>query len=156
VAGHVGYGGDYRRWGPDLGFGGSIIFRPGSSVNLLGSLFRWNLGTILNLDHQELDGGGSWTSVDLLARRYFGNRGSREVPVNLFLGVGTGGALRTLQGAEDAEDEAHWTWLVEAGQEWYFKPTHMIFIKGQYRWFLVDERADGLWSVQFGAGFRWP
>jgi hypothetical protein len=156
VAGHVGFGGDYRGFGPDLGYGGSVIFRPGSPVNLLGTLFRWNLGTVFNVDHQELDGGGSWTAVELIARRYFGNRGTREVPVRLFLGAGTGGALRTLEGADEAGDEAHWTWSAEIGQEWYFKPTHMLFVKGQYRWFLVDGRADGLWAVQFGAGLRWP
>jgi hypothetical protein len=156
VAGHVGYGGDYRGFGPDVGFGGAAIFRPGSTVNLLDALFRWNVGTILHLDHQTLEDGGSWTAVDIIARRYFGNRGSAEVEVNLFVGLGTGGAFRTLEEAEEAEDEVHWTWLVEAGQEWWFKPTHMIYLKGQYRWFLVDDRADGQWSAQLGIGLRWP
>ena len=156
VTGHVGIGGDYEGYGTDTGYGGSLIFRPGHPVNLLGTLFRWSVGTIAQVDYQRLDGGGSWTAIDLVARRYFGNRGTEAVPVNLFLGLGTGGAFRKLEGAEETEDETHWTWLVEAGQEWFFRPTHMIFIKGQYRWFLVDDEVDGQWSVMVGAGFRWP
>jgi hypothetical protein len=156
LTGHASFGAGYDDRGADIGYGGSLIFRSGASANFFNALFRWNMATVLQVDYQKLDGGGSWTSIDLIMRRHFSNRGDSETEVNLFLGVGTGGSERHLE--EDATDDGqrYWTWLVEAGQEWHFKPGFLFLIRGQYRWFLIDSQVDGMWSVQAGLGIRWP
>jgi len=156
VTGHGSIGGAYDGLGAGGGYGGTLIFRPGSPVNIFNALFRWNVGTVFQVDHQTLDNGGSWTSADIIVRNYFGNRGDRETEVTLFLGLGSGGSERRPEGAEREDYQMYWTWLVEGGQEWHFKPGFLFLVKAQYRWFLVDGDVDGMWSVQAGAGFRWP
>lgn len=156
LTGHGSFGGGYDGRGADIGYGGSLIFRSGASANFFNALFRWNMATVLQVDYQKLDGAGSWTSIDFIMRRHFNNRGDRKTEVNLFLGVGTGGSERNLEGDVTDENQRYWTWLLEAGQEYHFKPGFLFLIRGQYRWFLIDSQVDGMWSVQAGVGFRWP
>lgn len=156
LTGHGSFGGGFQDGGADIGYGGSLIFRTGSPANFFNALFRWNMATVLQVDYQKLDGGGSWTSIDIIMRRHFSNRGDKNTEVNLFLGLGTGGSELGLDEGDHDDEPSYWTWLVEAGQEWHFKPGLLFLIRGQYRWFLMDSQVEGLWSVQAGLGIRWP
>ncbi len=156
LAGHAAYGGGFRDQGGDLAYGGSLIFRPGSPVNFFSSFLHWQMGMVIQVDYLEVPDGGHITSGDLIMRKYFGNRGDRKVEVNLFLGLGTGISDIRRPHENDPEGGDHWSILVEAGQEWYFKDTHMFFLKGQYRWMINAGRTWQTWSVLAGVGLAWP
>ena len=61
-----------------------------------------------------------------------------------------------MQYFEDISAGDHWSILVEAGQEWYFKPGLMFYVKGQYRWMINAGRTYRTWSVFAGLGVAWP
>ena len=89
-------------------------------------------------------------------RRYFNDRGDRTRAVNLFLGLGSGVSdIRRPEPGDDAAGE-HWSILVEGGQEWHFKESHLFFVKGQYRWMINAGRTWRAWSVMVGLGLVWP
>jgi hypothetical protein len=156
LTGHLAFGGGFQNQSGDLGYGGSLIFRPGSPVNIFSGFMNWRAGMVVQLDYLKIPDGGDITSLDLILRRYFGNRGDRKVEVNPFLGLGTGAAEISLPDPNDIATGEHWSLLVEAGQEWFFKPTFMFFLKGQYRWLINAGRTYQTWSVMVGAGFSWP
>ncbi len=156
LTGHWAFGGGFLDQSGDQGYGGSLVFRPGSPVNIFGGILNWRAGMVVQVDYLQIPDGGDITSVDLILRRYFNNRGDRKVEVNPFLGVGTGAADITRPEPHDIASGDHWSLLVEAGQEWYFKPTHMFILKAQYRWLINAGRTYQVWSVLVGAGLSWP
>jgi hypothetical protein len=156
LVGHAAYGGGFRNQSGDLGFGGSLIFRPGSSVNIFGGILDWRAGMVIQVDYLKIPDGGDITSADLILRRYFFNRGDRKTEVNPFLGLGSGISKIGRPDPDDVAEGDHWSILLEAGQEWYFKPTFMFYLKAQYRWMINAGRTYRTWSVLMGAGFAWP
>ena len=85
---------------------------------------------VVQIDYLEVPDGGRITSLDLIMRRYFNNRGDQKTEVNIFLGLGSGISDIKRPDANDIAGGDHWSILAEAGQEWFFKPTHMFFLKG--------------------------
>lgn len=156
VTGHWGFGGGFRDQPGDQGYGGSLIFRPGSPVNIFTGLLNWKAGMVVQVDYLKFPDGGDLTAADLILRRYFGNRGDRKVEVNLYLGLGTGAGQIDLPDPDDVANGDHWSLLAEAGQEWYFKPSFLFYLKGQYRWLINAGRTYQIWSVHVGVGFAWP
>jgi len=156
LAGHVAAGSGFRDHEPRLGWGGALIFRPGSTLNIFDGLFDWNAGMVLQGDYLEIAGDGRIMSYDLILRRYFANRGDREVEVRLFLGAGSGVSdIRHPADSGEVPEDA-WSLLVEGGQEWHFKPRFHLFIKGQYRWMINSGRTFGTWTAMAGMGFVLP
>jgi len=156
LAGHWAYGGGFQDQGGDQGYGGALIFRPGSPVNIFDGLFNWKAGMVVQIDYLEVPDGGNITSGDLILRRYFNNRGDRDTEVNLFLGLGSGISDIHRPEPDDVAVGDHWSILAEVGQEWFFKPTHMFHLKAQYRWMINAGRTYRTWSVLVGAGLAWP
>lgn len=156
LTGHWTFGGGFQNQSGDQGYGGSLIFRPGSPVNIFSGFMNWRAGMAVQLDYLKTPDGGDITSLDLILRRYFGNRGDRKTEVNPFLGLGTGAADISRPDPNDNISGEYWSLLVEAGQEWYFKPAFMFLLKGQYHWLINAGRTYQVWSVQVGAGFSWP
>ncbi len=156
LAGHFAYGGGFRDQHGDLGYGGALIFRPGSPVNIFDGLMNWTTGMVIQVDYLQIPDGGDITSADLILRRYFNNRGDRKTEVNIFLGLGSGISDIDRPDPDDVAAGEHWSILAEAGQEWFFKPTHMFFLKAQYRWMINAGRTWQTWSVMAGAGISWP
>jgi hypothetical protein len=156
LAGHFAYGGGFQDQHGDQGFGGALIFRPGSPVNIFDGFMNWTTGMVVQVDYLKIPEGGDITSADLILRRYFNNRGDRQTEVNIFLGVGSGISDIDRPDPEDVSAGEHWSILAEAGQEWFFKPTHMFFLKAQYRWMINAGRTWQTWSVMVGAGLSWP
>jgi len=156
LAGHFAYGGGFQNQGGDQGYGGSLMFRPGSPVNIFDSLLNWRSGMVVQIDHLKVPDGGDITSADLILRRYFNNRGDQKTEVNLFLGLGSGISRIDRPDPDDVAVGDHWSILAEAGQEWFFKPTHMFYLKAQYRWMINAGRTYQTWSVLVGAGLAWP
>jgi hypothetical protein len=156
LAGHLAYGGGFQDQQPDLGYGGALIFRPGSPVNIFDGLLNWKAGMVVQVDYLQVHDGGDITSADLILRRYFNNRGDRKTEVNLFLGLGSGVSKIDRPRQDDVAAGDHWSILAEAGQEWFFKPTHMFYLKAQYRWMINAGRTWRTWSVMVGAGLAWP
>jgi len=156
LAAHGAYGGGFQKQSGDLGYGASLIFRPGSPINIFDGLLNWTAGMVVQVDYLQVPDGGDITSLDLILRRYFNNRGDSKTEVNMFLGLGSGISEIDRPDENDIAAGDHWSLLVEAGQEWFFKPTHMFFLKGQYRWMINAGRTYRAWSVQVGAGLSWP
>jgi hypothetical protein len=156
LTGHIGLGGDFDRQAVDVCYGGSLIFRPGHAVNIFSSFLDWTTGMVLQVDHLETPDGGSVLSGDLIARRYFGNRGDRSTEVRLFLGLGSGVSDVRRPGPADEATGQYWSIMVEGGQEWYFSNSFFFFFKGQYRWMINAGRTWRAWSVQAGLGVPWP
>jgi hypothetical protein len=156
VVGHVAYGGGFLEQEGDLGYGGSLIFRPGSPTNIFDHLFGWNAGMVIQADFLKVPDGGDITSLDLILRRYFGNRGDRKTEVNLFFGIGSGVSRIERPDPQDISGGDHWSILGEAGQEWFFKPGLMFYVKGQYRWMINAGRTYRTWSGFAGLGIAWP
>ena len=90
LAGHLTYGGGFQKQPGDQGYGGALIFRPGSPVNIFDGLLNWRAGMVVQVDYLQIPDGGDITSADLIMRRYFNNRGDRKTEVNLFRGLGSG------------------------------------------------------------------
>ena len=156
LTGHGAYGGGFLKQSGDWGYGGSMIFRPGSPINIFDGLWNWTTGMVVQVDFLKVPDGGDITSLDLILRRYFNNRGDKKTEVNIFLGLGSGISEIKRPDAQDISGGDHWSILAEAGQEWFFKPTHMFFLKGQYRWMINAGRTYRTWSVLAGAGIAWP
>ena len=156
LTGHAAYGGGFQKQAGEIGYGGALIFRPGSPVNIFDGLLNWKAGMVIQVDYLKIPDGGEITSADLILRRYLNNRGHAETEVNIFLGLGSGVSEIKRPSADDIAGGDHWSILVEAGQEWFFKPTHMLFLKGQYRWMINAGRTYRTWSVLVGAGLAWP
>ncbi len=156
LVGHWAFGGGFQDRHGDHGFGGSLIFRPGSPVNIFDGFMNWKTGMVVQVDYLMIPDGGDITSADLILRRYFNNRGDRKTEVNFFLGLGSGISDIERPDPEDVAAGEHWSILAEAGQEWFFKPTHMLFLKVQYRWMINAGRTWQVWSVMAGAGISWP
>ena len=111
---------------------------------------------VVQADYLEVPDGGDITSVDLILRRYFNNRGDRKTEVNPFLGIGTGVSVIESPGEDDVAAGDHWSLMAEVGQEWFFKPTHMFYLKAQYRWLINAGRTYRTYSIHVGAGLVWP
>ncbi|MCK9995323.1 MAG: hypothetical protein KAH56_03470 [Candidatus Krumholzibacteria bacterium] len=156
LTGHWAFGGGFQDQHGDQGYGGALIFRPGSPVNIFDGFMNWKTGMVVQVDYLKIPDGGDITSADLILRRYFNNRGDREVEVNIFLGLGSGISDIDRSDPDDVAAGEHWSILAEAGQEWFFKPTHMLFLKAQYRWMINAGRTWRTWSVMVGAGIAWP
>lgn len=156
LAGHWAYGGGFQDQQGDQGYGGALIFRPGSPVNIFDGLLDWKAGMVVQVDFLQVPDGGDITSADLILRRYFNNRGDRKTEVNLFLGLGSGVSYIDRPRPDDVTAGDYWSILAEAGQEWFFKPTHMFYLKVQYRWLINAGRTYRTWSVLVGAGLAWP
>lgn len=156
VVGYASLGGDFQKQATDYGYGGALIFRPGHAVNIFSSFLGWDTGMVIQIDYLKVPDGGDIISGDLIMRRYFNDRGDRTRAVNLFLGLGSGVSdIRRPEPGDDAAGE-HWSILVEGGQEWHFKDSHLFFLKGQYRWMVNAGRTWRAWSVMAGLGLVWP
>lgn len=156
LTGHWAYGGGFQNQSGDQGYGGSLIFRPGSPVNIFAGVLNWRAGMVVQVDYLQIPDGGDITSLDLILRWYFNNRGDSQTQFHPFLGLGTGAADISRPDPNDLASGDHWSILVEAGQEWYFKPTFMFMVKAQYHWYLNAGRTYRTWSVLVGAGLAWP
>ena len=156
LTGYGAYGGGFQKQSGDVGYGGALIFRPGSPINIFDGFLNWTTGMVVQIDYLKVQDGGDITSLDLIMRRYFKNRGDRKTEVNIFLGLGSGISEIQRPDANDISGGDHWSILAEAGQEWFFKPTHMLFLKGQYRWMINAGRTYRTWSVLVGSGLAWP
>ncbi len=156
LTGHWAFGGGFQDQHGDQGYGGSLVFRPGSPVNIFDGFMNWKTGMVVQVDYLRIPEGGDITSADLIMRRYFNNRGDRETEVNIFLGLGSGISDIERPDPDDVAAGEHWSILAEAGQEWFFKPTPMLFLKAQYRWMINAGRTWQTWSVMAGAGIAWP
>lgn len=156
ITGHWAYGGGFQNRAWDHGYGGTLVFRPGSPVNIFGGILGWRAGMVVQVDYLQIRDGGDITSLDLILRRYFHNRGDRKTEVLPFIGLGIGAADITRPDPNDIASGNHAGILVEAGQEWYFKPTHMFILKAQYRWLINAGHTYQTWSVLVGAGLSWP
>lgn len=153
---HGAYGGGFQKQSGDWGYGGSLVFRPGSPINIFDGWWNWKTGMVVQVDYLKVPDGGDILSADLIMRRYFNNRGDRRTEVNMFLGLGSGVSRITRPNDQDIVNADHWSILVEAGQEWWFKPGVNFFLKGQYRWMINGGLTFRTWSGLVGVGLAWP
>jgi len=156
ATGYYGFGGGFRNQPGDSGYGGSLIFRPGSSVNPFGTLLDWNCSLVVQVDYLMIRSGGSILSGDLILRHYLNDRVGRDPAARLFLGVGTGASGIRLPDPADAANADYWSVLGEVGQEWDVGPGFMFFLKGQYRWMFDAGRTYQTWTAMVGFGAAWP
>jgi hypothetical protein len=153
---HGAFGGGFQKQSGDWGYGCSLVFRPGSPINIFDGWWNWQTGMVVQVDYLKVPDGGDILSADLIMRRYFNNRGDRKTEVNMFLGLGSGVSRITRPDPNDIVNADHWSILVEAGQEWYFKPRFTFFLKGQYRWMINGGLTFRTWSGLVGVGLTWP
>ena len=111
---------------------------------------------VLRLDHQKLTTENRIYSADLILRRYFANRGTAASEVLPFVGVGLGASDLTLPADEGGGNARYWSWSLEAGQEWFFRPDIVVVARFQYRRFSYAEAFVSTWTVSGAVGIPVP
>lgn len=156
ITGHLGFGGGLQHDQFQFNYGGSIIFRPEAAVNFLGFLGNINSAMVLQGDYQKLTPDSRILSGDLIVRHYFTDRGDAGTEVLPFLGVGLGASDVRIIAAEGNATARYWSWLVETGQEWYFKPNVIFVARIQFRHFSYNHVTATTWSVSGALGIPVP
>lgn len=156
ITGHVGVGGGFQYDQGQLAYGASLVFRPGSALNFLDFLAPLNAAMVLRLDHQQLTSANRIYSGDLVVRRYFANRGDDRTDVLPFFSFGGGASDVTLPADEGGGNARYWSWLLAAGQEWFFKPDIVVVARVQYRRFSYGAAFVSTWSVTGAVGLPIP
>ena len=152
--GQFGGGFDYDQGQP--GYGGIIMFRPGSAANFLPFLYDWNSSLVLQVDYQKVSSTSRILSGDLIIRHYFDDMRDPHTKVSTFVGGGVGGSEVILPPGADKSHDQYWSFLVEFGQEWNYPERCIIFVKGQFRYYNYGGYNFSTWSVQAGFGFPLP
>jgi len=152
----LGVGGSFQFEHGKANYGGSFIFRPGSSANFFDFLSKLNSAMVLRLDYQALDSDSRNLSADLIVRHYFENRGTAETEVLPFLGLGLGASDMNLPAGSGATDSRYWSYLAEAGQEWFFRPNFVVVARIQYRLFNYGDVFVSTWAVSGAVGIPVP
>ena len=155
LTGHLGLGGAFQLEQGQLDYGASFIFRPGSSANFFQFLEKMNTAMVLRIDHQATGPQSRLFSGDLVFRRYLGDRGSGSTEVLPFFGVGIG-ATDAVVPASVGGNSRYWSWLLEAGQEWYFRPNVLLVARFQYRHFSYGATFVTTWAVSGAVGIPVP
>ncbi len=156
ITGHLGFGGSFQYGHGEPNYGASIVFRPGSSANFLNFLHNLHSAMVLRLDHQRLGLDGRIFSGDLIFRRYFSDRGSAETEVLPFVGLGLGASDVNAPPGDGAGNSRYWSYLAEAGQEWYFRPNVLVVARFQYRLFNYGDVFVSTWTVSGAIGIPVP
>jgi len=156
ITGHLGFGGSLQYDQFQLNYGASIIIRPDAAGSFLDFLGRSNTGLILQLEHQQLTPESRMMSGDLIFRHYFNDRGDEETEVLPFFGVGAGASDVRINTAAGNAESRYWSWLIEMGQEWYFKPNVVFVARFQFRNFDYHQVAATTWSVSGALGIPIP
>lgn len=156
ITGHVGIGGGFQYDQGLLDYGASLVFRPGSASRFLEFLHPLGCAMVLRLDHQELTSENRIYSGDLILRRYFANRGTKAAEVLPFCGVGVGASDLTLPADEGGGNARYWSWSLEAGQEWFFRPQVVVVARLQFRRFSYAGAFASTWSVSGAVGIPVP
>ncbi len=140
----------------EVGYGGAIIFRPGSAVNFLDFLYDWNAGAVIQVDHQSLGENDEVLAIDGIIRRYFGDRGQGSTEVVPFLGLGLGAARFTVPNTDGVVTDKYFCAVAELGQEWWHDHRWFFLAKAQFRYHLHRDLNYRVWSLQVGAGIPFP
>ncbi|MFT5232203.1 MAG: hypothetical protein ACI9UK_000527 [Candidatus Krumholzibacteriia bacterium] len=156
ITGHLGFGGSLQYDQFQLNYGGSIIFRPKAAGNFLSFLDRINTGMVLQLDYQHLTSESRILSSDLVFRHYFDDRGDEKTEVLPFLGFGFGASDVRVITEEGNADSRYWSWLIEAGQEWSFKPNVMFVARFQFRNFSYNDVSATTFTISGALGLPLP
>ncbi len=156
ITGHLGFGGSFQYGHGQLNYGGSFIFRPGSSANFFDFLQKLNSAMVLQLDYQELAPESRMFSGDLILRRYLAEGGGDGAEVLPFLGLGICATDVIMPAGSGIGNSRYWSWLMEAGQEWYFKPDFVLVGRAQYRHFSYGEAFVSSWTVSVAVGIPVP
>jgi len=155
MTGHLGAGGAFQYDGVQLNYGGSFIFRPGSSANFFDFLSKLKSAMVLRLDYQGVEANGRLLSADLLLRRYLSTPakdGTERLP---FLGLGLGASDVNLPAAGGGNSR-YWSYVAEVGQEWFFRPSFVLVARAQYRLFSYGDVFVSTWSVSGAVGIPVP
>lgn len=156
LTGYISYGGGFRDLPGDIGYGGTMVFTPGSPPNIFSAFLGWNATMVVQVDYLEIPDGGSSLSGDLILRHYFGKQDGRKSKLDFFLGLGSGVSQIRLPDPSDVAEDDYWSLMVEAGQDWNFKPGFLFFAKGQYRWMINAGRTYQTWTFMAGLGIALP
>lgn len=156
ITGHVGLGGGFQHQHGQLDYGASFIFRPGSSVNFLDALHKYNSGLVLRLDYQKLSPRNRIFSGDLIIRHYFGDRGGPQKEVLPFLGAGFGASDVTLLPRDGGGSSRYWSWVVGGGQEWNFRSEWVVVARVQYRHYSFGRAFITTWAATVAVGIPVP
>ncbi|MBM4129586.1 hypothetical protein FJ250_00960 [bacterium] len=156
VCAHLAFGGAFAQGRGQAGGGLSVIFRPPAAADFLDFLHDWNTGLVLQADRLGLPGGGRVLSVDLLLRRYFGERGDGRTSILPFAGAGPGASSAWPGRDGRAPGLKYWSLVLEGGQEWRFARGHLLMVKGQVRILGQDGTDWTTWAAQVGLGLPFP
>ena len=63
VTGHAAMGGGFMHLSGDLGYGGALVFGPGSSVNICDGFAGWTTALVVQVDHLQVPDGGAQTRL---------------------------------------------------------------------------------------------
>lgn len=149
-------GGGFEFQNGKLGYGGKILFRPGSAAHFLRALHDWNASLYIQADYQKVSNENRIFSGDVVIRPYWDDMRDPGSKVSPFFGVGIGASEVELPPGSTDRFQKSWSWLVEIGQEWTHQGKYMIEVKAQYRRYKKGEFDFSTWSVQAGAGVPWP
>lgn len=156
ITGQLGVGGGFQYEHGQVEYGAALIFRPGSAADFLDFLYGLNSAMVLQLDRQQLAPGSRILSGDLIIRHYLSDRGQAGNEVLPFVGIGFGASDLILPVADGGGGARYWSWLVEVGQEWYFRPHIVLVARAQYRHFSQGVAFATTWTVSGGIGLPVP
>ncbi len=156
LVGFLGLGGGLDYDQGQLGYGGAILFRPGSASRFLAPLYDWRTALLLQADYQKVSGENRIFSGDLVLRRYLDSLDELQVGASPFMGAGLGASEVELPAGAGARFQKGWSFLLEIGQEWTIRQKSLAFVKAQYRHYRNEGYNFSTWSVQAGLGLALP
>jgi hypothetical protein len=138
------------------GYGASLLFRPLPASDLLGFLYDWNTGIVMQVDYRRVGSERHLLAADFILRRYVRNMRRDAWAASPFAGIGAGAAKITFPSGGMSDDLTWWTWVVEGGYELSPAEGKVVVLKAQWRLFRHGGEDYSGWEVQLGAGLPVP
>jgi len=156
LTGYLGFGGapDYDLG--SLGYGGQIIFQPGSASAFLNQLYSWNSSLIIQFDYQKVTEDSRILSADLIVRHYLSDRRLPETLEALFVGAGIGASHVRLPLGEPDSETSYFSFVAEMGKEWDLRRDLLVVTRFQFRYYNYGGYNVSTWAFSVGAGIPVP
>ncbi len=150
------FGGAFQYDQGNTGCGLEFIMRPGAAVKYFDSLYRRNIGVVLQAEYMNVGANRRILSGDFILRRYFGDMRYPKSKVAPFIGLGFGASEITLQPPDGQGIDKYWCGVFEAGQEWSITHKFIVQVKCQYRYYNYHGVNYSNWSMISGVGVPVP
>jgi hypothetical protein len=153
VFAQLGAGGSFQHDNLQYGYGGGIVFRPGSAAHFLDRLYDLDTGLVLQGDYQKVAADARLLSADGILRHYLDDRAVGEsVEVRPFIGAGLGATDARIPASEGGGRDRYFSWLIEGGQEWVIDGRYLVLVRGQFRRYSHDGHNFSGWSLRVAGG----